>query len=197
MCARRAIRRVRWRARHGTRGSRGRYRCCCSAWRPTTACACSVERVELGDDAVGGGGARRVALLLEQRRQLARRLDVGVIDLDHRLERADGARGVALLGGDRAMIAFGLASPLASGTSVDARSSASIAAAASPASCSACPSSICTRKLPGLSAASVFNWSSVGSSGSSGRFSAARSARESLLRCLASKLPSASRRAWR
>ena len=62
----------------------------------------------------------------------------------------------------------------AAGTSVDARSSASMAAAALPASFSACASLIWTPKLPGLSAASVFNWSRVAASGILGVFNARR-----------------------
>ncbi len=86
------------------------------------------------------------------------------------MARAVSPRSVAMA----AMSAFGFAWPPASGTSFAARSSVSIAAGASPASCSACASSICTRKLPGLATASAFSWSSVGMAGISGALSAAR-----------------------
>ena len=87
------------RAPRGTRESRGRRRRSCSAKRPTCPCACASN----GSSSPPPGTrrrSRRVARLLEQRGQLARRFDVGVIDLDQRLERLDGARGVAALDRD-------------------------------------------------------------------------------------------------
>ena len=133
----------------------------------------AVERIGGDEAAVGVLGARGVALRLEQRRELARRLDVGVVDLQHRFERADGAVGVLLLLGDRARCRrAGCCAPLAVGSSCAARSNALIAPALSPACAARRPACMCTRKLSGLSAASFFRSSSDGFSLSSGAFSA-------------------------
>ena len=54
-----------------------------------------VEGIELGDAGPRPRRARRLARRIDERRQPARRLDVGVVPREQPFERVDGARGVA------------------------------------------------------------------------------------------------------